>query len=180
MSRRPDKLAVTKSQIAVLLFGYFDRHNGHRVPGLWPAACTAMGWDKNDKAFRLQKIGEIIEREISSTKEIGRIKEFTAVKGRLLAWSQPANLAAQMNIVEQPLIVLRFGIRKMADEAYWKKIARDQFGTDDLDSLAEWKLVWLRNTLAERAVGEIAVEPESDLAGEEEHEPTPEEEGVPF
>lgn len=167
--KRREKLTVTASQIGILLFGYRDRRIGVRVPGLWPAACDAMDWDKNDKAFRLKTIGEILGREITSTKEIGRIKEFTAVKGQLLAWAQPDNLNAQMNIAEQPLIVLRHRIRTFA-EAFWRKISRDKFGTDDLDELDENQLTQLRDTLCAREAGWSEARPanESDLAGEEE------------
>lgn len=192
----PDKLTVTPPQLGSLLRKYFDPATRRNYSGgLWGMACDAMGWPKGDKPFRIQKLSEILGREISSASEIGRIKEFSKVKGDLLALAQPANLNAQKNIVDQPLIVLRFSIRLTIEraglsDAYWQKICRDKFGMADIDMLNETQLEHFRNTLCARISsdrrGDI-VEPESDLAGEawweqemQKEADTHEQEGVPF
>lgn len=85
-----------------------------------------------------------------SAKEIDRMKGFDAVKARFLAIMHPANLNAQMSMADQPRHRLITRITDMAPQAYWARIARDKYGTDDLDGLNEKELTDLRNTLEAR------------------------------
>src|SRR6185295_4070814 len=51
---------------------------------LWPAACAAQGWDRNDREFRLEFISSVIGRRIESAKEVEERDEFTLLKNRCL------------------------------------------------------------------------------------------------
>lgn len=78
-------------------------------------------------------------------------EDFDRVLGEFRAASRPADLVAQMRQLNQPRIRLEHAINALAPAAeYWAKIARDKFGTDDLDDLSLEQLMQLRNTLADR------------------------------
>ena len=56
-----------------------------------------------------------------------------------------------MRQLNQPRIRLKYAVNALAPAAeYWAEIARDRFGTDDLDALSIEQLTQLRNTLAAR------------------------------
>ncbi|MEK9753269.1 MAG: hypothetical protein VW338_08675 [Rhodospirillaceae bacterium] len=76
------------------------------------------------------------------------MQEFDTLKSECLAILQPADIKTQMELQNADLIRLRWSIRRLADQPYWSKIARDKFGTDKLDTLNEEQLTQLRNTLA--------------------------------
>jgi hypothetical protein len=67
---------------------------------LWPNACRAQGWKVTDRALKLRVVGEILGREISSTKEVGATREFDRVKNELLILADPTNLNAAMASVD--------------------------------------------------------------------------------
>lgn len=61
---------------------------------LWPEAAKAQQWPRNDRqamalgweserAFKLHVLGEILGRTLESSKDIGKVDEFTRVKNRL-------------------------------------------------------------------------------------------------
>jgi hypothetical protein len=78
-------------------------------------------------------------------------EDFDQVLGEFRARSQPTNLGAQLRQIDQPRIRLKYAVNALApDAAYWAKIARDRFGTDDLSALSIEQLTQLRNTLAAR------------------------------
>lgn len=52
---------------------------------LWPAACRAQGWKTNDRALKLRVVGEILGRQIGTTKEVEPKQEFDRLKDRLQA-----------------------------------------------------------------------------------------------
>jgi hypothetical protein len=52
---------------------------------LWPEACRAQGWKQTDRALKLRVVGEIIGRQITTTKEVEPKQEFNRVKDRLEA-----------------------------------------------------------------------------------------------
>jgi hypothetical protein len=66
---------------------------------LWPAACRATGWRPADRARKLLVIGEIIGREILSTKEVGNTREFDKVKNELQLLANPDSLTAALATV---------------------------------------------------------------------------------
>ena len=99
-----------------------DRHDLH---------LAALGADKSHLAF---------------TNE-----DFDLVLGQFRAWSRPADVGAQLRQMDQPRIRLKYAINRLAPAAaYWAAIARDRFGTADLDALSLEQLTQLRNTLADR------------------------------
>ena len=99
-----------------------DRHSLH---------VAALGADKSHLAF---------------TNE-----DFDRVLGEFRSFSQPADLAGQLRQLNQPRIRLKYAVNALAPAAeYWAKIARDRFGTDDLEALSIEQLTQLRNTLVSR------------------------------
>jgi hypothetical protein len=78
-------------------------------------------------------------------------EDFDRVLGGFRSYSRPADLAAQLRQLDQPRVRLKYAVNALAPAAeYWAKIARDRFGTDDLDALSIEQLTQLRNTLAGR------------------------------
>jgi hypothetical protein len=153
---------------------YFRLLDGvYRVKGL----TTAAEKEECRKQIHLEAFGKP-----TSAKEIDHMGMFDKFKAACLVHSQPANLGAQIRQLEQPLIRLRHAISQLAPQPYWAKIARNKFGTDDLDELTERQLTDLRNTLCARKGGKAKSTPaaESDLAGEQDAPAPAEEEGMPF
>lgn len=76
------------------------------VPGrnvsLWSQVCRVMGWDKADRARRLEVFSAALGREIASSSEIGNVEDFTRLKGHLLALARPADLNAQLRQEAMP------------------------------------------------------------------------------
>ncbi len=90
-----------------------------------------------------------------SAKEIDHLKGFDAFKAECLAWSQPANMEAQLLMAEQPLIRLRHRIRELADEPLILAMVRGPlFGKESLEDLNEAELERLRNTYCDRQAAE--------------------------
>jgi len=78
-------------------------------------------------------------------------EDFDRVLGEFRAHSRPADLGSQLRQLDQPRRRLNYAVRALAPAAeYWGKIARDRFGTEDLDALSLEQLTQLRNTLADR------------------------------
>ncbi|HRT57624.1 MAG TPA: hypothetical protein P5038_13440 [Candidatus Paceibacterota bacterium] len=77
--------------------------------------------------------------------------DFDLVLAQFRAISQPDNLGAQLRAQDQPRARLLYSIRRLAPEAYSAKVARDKFGTADLDELGLGQLAQLHITLAARA-----------------------------
>ena len=99
-----------------------DRHDLHQA---------ALGADKSHLAFSNE--------------------DFDRVLGQFRSYSRPADLGAQLRQMSQPRVRLKYAINSLAPAAdYWAAIARDRFGTCDLDALSIEQLAQLRNTLADR------------------------------
>jgi Tfp pilus assembly protein PilN len=101
----------------------------------------------------------IPERHSLHVKALGQDKshldftndDFDRVLAEFRALSQPDNLAAQLNLQDQPRRRLLYSIRRLAPEAYWRSIARDKFGTSDETRLDLVQLRQLRITLTARS-----------------------------
>jgi hypothetical protein len=78
-------------------------------------------------------------------------EDFDKVLAEFRAHSRPADVSAQLRQLAMPRVRLKYAVNALAPGAeYWGKIARDRFGTDDLDALSIEQLTQLRNTLADR------------------------------
>lgn len=78
-------------------------------------------------------------------------EDFDQVLGGFRSYSRPADLAGQLRQLNQPRIRLKYAVNALAPAPeYWAGIARDRFGTDDLDALSIEQLTQLRNTLSAR------------------------------
>ena len=109
----------------------YCKASGLAAPDRHALHASALGADKSHLAF---------------TNE-----DFDLVLAEFRSHSRPADLVAQLQQLNQPRIRLKYAIRALAPAAeYWSRIARDRFGTDDLDALTVEQLTQLRNTLADR------------------------------
>lgn len=64
-------------------------------------------------------------------------EDFDRVLAEFRAYSRPADIGAQLRQLAQPRIRLKYAVNALSpDAAYWAKIARDKFGSDDLDALS--------------------------------------------
>jgi hypothetical protein len=112
------------------LVRYCKRHN-LPAPDRHSMHMAALGADRSHLAFTNQ--------------------DFDRVLAEFRAHSRPEDLDAQLRQIDQPRIRLKYAVKALAPAAaYWSKIARDKFGTDDLDALSIEQLTQLRNTLADR------------------------------
>jgi len=135
---------------------------GQRITFLadwWPRICELQGWDAKDRDFRLATVGTWIGRPIKSLSQVGRLKEFDALKSECMAILKPDDIAEQMQIQEQNRKRLKHSITHLAYEicgnfarskAYLARILSDRFGGRSIDSLDESELNQLRNTLNAR------------------------------
>jgi hypothetical protein len=78
-------------------------------------------------------------------------KEFDQVLAEFRAISLPDDLAAQLRQQDMPRRRLLYSIGRLADEPYWRAIARDKFGTSDEAALNLEQLQQLLITLKARA-----------------------------
>lgn len=132
---------------------------------LWPAACQAQGWPRNDReavaqgfaserAFRLKTLSDILGRELMSSSEIGLVEEFTEVKNRLLALTDNLRAAGEAgDRVPNALRTRRWcALRDIqclllyVDEAYVRAILRERFhraevGWEVFDALPLQKII---------------------------------------
>jgi hypothetical protein len=77
--------------------------------------------------------------------------DFDKVLAEFRAHSRPDDVGAQLRQLSQPRIRLKYAINSMAQgRNYWIRIARDRFGTEDLDALSAEQLTQLRMTLENR------------------------------
>jgi len=107
------------------------QQQGHPVPDRHELHIRALGQDKSHLDFTNEDFDRVLA-------------EFRAV-------SRPDDLAAQLRQHAQPRTRLLYTIMRLAPEPYWQAVARDKFGTTDLDNLDLEQLRQLRITLAARA-----------------------------
>jgi hypothetical protein len=110
------------------------------------AACKQQGFPVPDRhSLHVKAIGQD-KSHLDFTND-----DFDQVLAEFRALSQPDNLAAQLRQQDMPRRRLLYTIRRLADEPYWRAIARDKFGTDDETRLNLAQLTQLRITLAARS-----------------------------
>lgn len=158
-SRCLDKKTITPAQRVTLIVGYKDRRGtGRWIPSLWEQACVARGWNKNDRELRLQQFSLILGRPITSASEIGYLKEFDKIKQQLLAWAQPANLNAQVEMENMAKTRLIHRICSEFPASYILGLMRSSrfdngrpvASIEDLEHWTEKDLIDLRTTLCAR------------------------------
>lgn len=122
----------------------------------WKSACIAQGWTR-DNGWTAEQINQErynLIREATghdSLTAVDRNKDFTALLESMAVLKSDLN---RLQHAEQnPRRQLIWRIRR-SPEAYWQSICHDRFGTTDLDSLSDDQLTQLRNTLADRSVGQ--------------------------
>ena len=120
---------------------------------LWPDACRAQRWSPSDRPHKLYVIGEILGREIKTTKDIGWGEEFDKVKAELELLANPdsfdtAMLAADEHAGERKRI--EFSINRDFPPEYWQRITWDRWRVQDLAELTIEQLRDLRRTLSQR------------------------------
>jgi hypothetical protein len=110
------------------------------------AACKELGFPVPDRhSLHVKALGQE-KSHLDFSNE-----DFDLVLAEFRALSQPDNLAAQLRQQDMPRRRLLYSIRRLAEEPYWRAIARDKFGTDDESRLDLAQLAQLRLTLAARA-----------------------------
>jgi hypothetical protein len=77
-----------------------DRQQRWFNTDLWPAACRAQGWKPSDRPHKLRVVGQVIGREILSTKDVGTGREFDQLKAGLQHLARPDNLNAALATVD--------------------------------------------------------------------------------
>ena len=107
------------------------KQHGFPIPDRHDLHVKALGLDRSHLDFTNEDLDQVLA-------------EFRAI-------SQPDNLAAQLRQQDQPRRRLLYSIMRLADEPYWRAIARDKFGTPDETRLDLVQLTQLRNTLTARA-----------------------------
>jgi len=107
------------------------KQQGFPIPDRHDLHVKALGLDRSHLDFTNEDLDQVLA-------------EFRAI-------SQPDNLAAQLRQQDQPRRRLLYSIMHLADEPYWRAIARDKFGTPDETRLDLVQLTQLRNTLTARA-----------------------------
>ena len=110
------------------------------------ATCKQQGFPVPDRhSLHIKALGQD-KSHLDFTNE-----DFDRVLAEFRALSQPDSLAAQLRQQDMPRRRLLYSIRRLADEPYWRAIARDKFGTDDESRLQLEQLTQLRITLAARS-----------------------------
>lgn len=117
---------------------------------LWPAACKTQGWNKSDRAKRMEVLAQILNRPLESANDIDSREDFTRVKRGLEVLAD--NVAAAMddgteNTARQIRHVIRTQLMPCIAlyvpdaDAYVREIIKDKFNRGrrvdykDLDDL---------------------------------------------
>lgn len=91
----------------------------------WPKACAAQGWNKNDRAKRLEVLSQAVGRPLLSANQLHKKEDIDHVKEHLMKLAD--NLAGVMNAQDQTRIRTRHTIRELADEPYIQELLNDRF-----------------------------------------------------
>lgn len=93
----------------------------------------------------------LIERAgFSSLKDVDHTHGYTAVLKELAALNEDLSGMLQADANGRRTMIWK--IKHTVGENYWQKIARDRFGTDDLDALKDEQLKQLLFTVSDRTV----------------------------
>lgn len=120
---------------------------------LWPDACRAQGWIPSNRAHKLEIIGGILGRLITTTKDIGWGSEFDKVKTELELLARPDDFDAAMFAADEHAGErhrLEFSINRDFPPLYWQRITWDRWRVQDLAELTIEQLRDLRRTLSQR------------------------------
>ena len=108
--------------------------------------CKQQGWPVPDRhELHVRALGHDMSHLDFSNEDLDRVlAEFRAI-------TRPEDLVGQLRQQDQPRRRLEWSIRHLAPEPYWRAIARDKFGTEDLALLSVDQLLQLCITLTARA-----------------------------
>lgn len=67
----------------------------HLMADLWPGACRAQGWDKNDRALRVRVLSDAAGRQLSSSSDLNGTDDFDRVKRHLLTLADNVRAASE-------------------------------------------------------------------------------------
>lgn len=117
----------------------------------WNAIVRAHGWDRHEA--ETQRKAMLDRAGFTSLTQVTRVDGFTAVLKEIAALKDDLN--GMLRADENPRRVLVHKCRELADEPYIVALAAsDRFKTNDWPALPLDQLTQLRNTLADRAVGQ--------------------------
>lgn len=114
---------------------------------LWPAACRAQGWKPSDRALKLRVVGEILGRQITTTKEIGGMSQFTHVRQKLEDLARPTQPPAPA-----PLALISAATMKMLED-YFRKAVCEHCRRNQIDGLSDADVEALRAAWTTEALG---------------------------
>jgi hypothetical protein len=122
----------------------------------WSAIVRLHAWGPVEA--EIQRYALLKRAGFDSLTQVDKLAGYDSVLAELAAISKPNDLEAQMREANMPRTRLLFAVGKLSTNlsppnhhlAYACTIARDKFGTPDLESLADAQLLDLRNTLAAR------------------------------
>jgi hypothetical protein len=146
----------------------------------WPDACHAQGWNPQDREKRLEVLSFAVGRQLQSANDLNSTTDVDAVKRHLGSLAE--NLTAIMDTATagaRRRLVYQIG--KLSQQlsssatpmAYAHTIARDRFGTADIDSLTDDQLTQLRNTLSNRVTARKSKVANSTHSSQESHDDNP-------
>lgn len=119
----------------------------------WPAVVKARGWDAAEA--ELQRKSMLRRAGFTSLTLVDKLTGFDRVLSELAALSRPDDLAPQLRAAEMPRTRLIYACRQLADEPYIVALAAsDRFKCHDWPAMPLDTMLHLRNTLADRAVGQ--------------------------
>ena len=132
----------------------------------WSGVCKRQGWEANAGWTRLEidkHRRALLQRAgFDSLTKVDPLGGFDRVLSELAVLGRPDDIDPQIRTQEQPKRRLFYAINSLGSKislgetqdgtnAYVVAIARDRFGTSDINSLSMAQLEQLRNTLAARA-----------------------------
>ena len=118
----------------------------------WQAIVSEKGWD--NATAETQRRALLGRAGFTSLTQVDKLAGFDKVLAELSALSRPADLSSQLRQQAMPRTRLIHSCREKADEPYIAAVARDKFHCEDWITLPLPDLEQLRNTLADRAVGQ--------------------------
>ena len=112
----------------------------------WSKIVSSHGWApglaETERKAMLQRIG------FTSLTKVDPVNGFTAVLKEMAVLQE--NLTGMMHADDNPRRMMIWNIRSKSADGYWQSIARDRFGTDNLDSLSDAQLQQILYTVSDR------------------------------